>query len=66
MMLLSSTGGRNPLLALAVSAGAVLVFIFGFMAWQTPSKMPFTRPPPPHLSETYVHPVLAPLRWMAG
>ena len=53
MMLLSSAGGRSPLLALAVSAGAMLVFIFGFMAWQSPSKIPFTKPAP-HLSETYV------------
>jgi hypothetical protein len=61
MMLLSSAGGRNPLFALAVSAGAVLVFIFGFMAWQSPSKMPFTRPTPPHMLETYVYPAAPPL-----
>jgi hypothetical protein len=54
MMLLSAAGGRNPLFALAVSAGAVIVFIFGIMAWQSPSKMPFARPLPPHMSETYV------------
>jgi hypothetical protein len=53
MMLLSAAGGRNPLFALAVSAGAVIVFIFGIMAWQSPSNMPF-RSNPPHMSETYV------------
>jgi hypothetical protein len=41
MMMLPSVGGRSPLLSLAVSAGAVLVFIFGFMAWQSPSRIPF-------------------------
>ncbi|OAK96613.1 hypothetical protein IQ06DRAFT_229427 [Phaeosphaeriaceae sp. SRC1lsM3a] len=59
MMLLSSAGGRSPLLALAVSAGAMLVFVFGFMAWQSPSKIPFTRPAP-HLSETPIHAEKAP------
>jgi hypothetical protein len=24
------------------------------MAWQSPSKIPFARPNPPHMSETYV------------
>ncbi|KAF2847463.1 hypothetical protein T440DRAFT_403328 [Plenodomus tracheiphilus IPT5] len=41
MMLPSSIGGRSPLFALSVSAGAVLVFIFAFMAWQSPSRMSF-------------------------
>ncbi|KAH8711936.1 hypothetical protein GQ44DRAFT_742765 [Phaeosphaeriaceae sp. PMI808] len=42
MKLASAAGGRSPLFALAVSAGAVLVFIFGFMAWQSPSRIPFS------------------------
>lgn len=60
MMMLSSAGGRSPLFMLAVSAGCVLVFIFGFMAWQSPSRIPF-----PHGShvDTYV---LDPLRAVAG
>jgi hypothetical protein len=53
MVLLSVAGGRSPLFTLAVSAGAMIVFIFGFMAWQSPSRIPFTRQPP-HMSETYV------------
>ncbi|KAF2641125.1 hypothetical protein P280DRAFT_489572 [Massarina eburnea CBS 473.64] len=32
---------RSPLFALAVSAGFVLVFVFGFLAWQSPPRMPF-------------------------
>jgi hypothetical protein len=39
--MLPSIGGRNPLLALSVSAGCVLVFIFAFMAWQSPPRMTF-------------------------
>jgi hypothetical protein len=64
MMLLSAAGGRNPLFALAVSAGAVIVFIFGIMAWQSPS-MPFTSNPP-HMSETYVAPPTSSPRGLAG
>lgn len=41
MMLPSSIGGRSPLFALSMSAGAVLIFIFAFMAWQSPSRMSF-------------------------
>jgi hypothetical protein len=51
--MLPSTGGRSPLFALAVSAGAVLVFIFGFMAWQSPSRIPFAHKGTSHV-ETYV------------
>ncbi|KAH6865438.1 hypothetical protein J4E91_004929 [Alternaria rosae] len=40
-MMLPSTGGRSPLLALSVSAGCVLVFIFAFMAWQSPPRVTF-------------------------
>lgn len=40
-MMLPSTAGRSPMFALACSAGAVLLFIFGFMAWSTPERIPF-------------------------
>ncbi|KAF2734417.1 hypothetical protein EJ04DRAFT_437140 [Polyplosphaeria fusca] len=43
--MLSSAGARSPLFALAVTAGIVLIFIFGFLTWQTPVKLPF-----PHTS----------------
>lgn len=39
--MLPSTAGRSPMFALACSAGAVLLFIFGFMAWSTPERIPF-------------------------
>lgn len=55
-MMISAAAGRSPLLALAVSAGAVLVFIFGFTAWQSPSRIPFAGGRASHY-ETYVHPV---------
>ncbi|CAI6331774.1 unnamed protein product [Periconia digitata] len=32
---------RSPLFALAVSAGCVLLFTFGFLAWQSPPRMSF-------------------------
>jgi hypothetical protein len=41
MMMLPSAGARSPLFALSVSAGCVLVFIFGFLAWQSPPRMSF-------------------------
>jgi hypothetical protein len=49
MMMPSTIGGRSPLFALSLSAGVVLVFLFGFMAWQTPPKMTF-----PHGEQTHV------------
>lgn len=52
MMMPSTIGGRSPLFALSVSAGFVLVFIFGLMAWQSPSRMSF---PHSHV-DLYVHP----------
>jgi len=54
--MLPSAGGRSPLFTLAVSAGAVLVFLFGFMAWQTPSRIPFSHGGSPRV-ETYVYPI---------
>lgn len=55
-MMLPSTGARSPMFALACSAGFVLIFIFGFMAWSNPERIPF-----PHSSgsthvEMYVLP----------
>lgn len=38
--MLPGLGTRSPLFALAVSAGFVLVFIFGFLAWQSPPQIP--------------------------
>lgn len=40
MLKISSVAGRSPLFALSVSAGAVIIFLFGFMAWQSPSRIP--------------------------
>lgn len=41
-MMLPPTSTRSPLFALAVSAGFVLIFTFGFLAWQSPPRMTFT------------------------
>ncbi|KAF2439390.1 hypothetical protein P171DRAFT_369640 [Karstenula rhodostoma CBS 690.94] len=38
--MLPTTGPRGPLFGLAVSAGLVLLFVFGFLAWQSPPQMP--------------------------
>ncbi|KAF2269675.1 hypothetical protein CC78DRAFT_539615 [Lojkania enalia] len=46
--MLPSAGARSPLFALAITAGFVLIFIFGFLAWQRPERIPF-----PH-SSTHV------------
>ncbi|KZM27434.1 uncharacterized protein EKO05_0010722 [Ascochyta rabiei] len=40
-MMLPSTGARSPMFALACSAGFVLVFVFGFLAWSSPERIPF-------------------------
>ena len=40
-MMLPSTGARSPLFALAVTAGFVLIFVFGFLAWQSPPRISF-------------------------
>jgi hypothetical protein len=45
-----------------MSAGFVLVFIFGFMAWQTPTKMTFPHGEQTHI-DTYVGPVWSELGW---
>lgn len=37
--MIPSIGGRSPLFTLTVSAGAVLVFIFAFVAWQSPTRV---------------------------
>jgi hypothetical protein len=57
MMMLPSAGGRSQLFTLAVSAGAVIVFIFGLMAWQSPSRLPqpFSHKGPSRVNETYVY-----------
>ena len=39
-MMLPAAGARSPLFALAVTAGFVLIFIFGFLAWQSPPRLP--------------------------
>ncbi|KAF2472591.1 uncharacterized protein BDR25DRAFT_220233 [Lindgomyces ingoldianus] len=39
--MLSPKGSRSPLLALSVTAGFILIFAFGFLAWQTPPRIPF-------------------------
>ncbi|KAJ4298930.1 hypothetical protein N0V90_004173 [Kalmusia sp. IMI 367209] len=38
--MLPTTGPRGPLFGLAVSAGFVLIFVLGFLAWQSPPRMP--------------------------
>lgn len=40
-MMLPSVGGRSPLFTLSVSAACVLVFMFAFLAWQSPPRMVF-------------------------
>jgi len=35
-------GARSPLLTVAVAAGTVLIFIFGFWAWHSPSSLTFS------------------------
>ena len=40
-MMLPSTGARSPMFMLACTAGFALIFIFGFMAWSAPDRMPF-------------------------
>ncbi|KAJ4992411.1 hypothetical protein SVAN01_02120 [Stagonosporopsis vannaccii] len=42
-MMLPSTGARGPMFTLACSAGVVLIFIFGFMTWSAPERIPFPR-----------------------
>lgn len=37
--MIPSIGGRSPLFTLSVSAGAVMLFIFAFMAWQSPTRV---------------------------
>ena len=39
-------GGRSPLFTLSVSAGCVLVFVFAFMAWQSPPHYTFSHSSP--------------------
>ncbi|KAF2009432.1 hypothetical protein BU24DRAFT_414763 [Aaosphaeria arxii CBS 175.79] len=39
--MLPITGARSPFFALAACAGFVIVFIFGVLAWRSPSKIPF-------------------------
>lgn len=38
--MLPATGPRGRMLGLAASIGFLLVFIFAFLTWQTPSRMP--------------------------
>jgi hypothetical protein len=46
-MMLPSTSARSPLFALALTASAALIFIFGIVAWQRPSPVSF----PPSVRE---------------
>jgi hypothetical protein len=43
-MMVPAMRARSPLFALGVSAGFVLIFVFGFLAWQSPPRMPNTFP----------------------
>lgn len=64
-MMLPTTSARSPLFALAVSAGFALVFIFGFLAWQSPPSISFPKGTGSSASsahcEAYVVPPVA--RW---
>ncbi|KAF2194004.1 hypothetical protein K469DRAFT_727456 [Zopfia rhizophila CBS 207.26] len=41
--MLPSPGSRSPLLHLAVITSCILIFIFGFLAWQSPPRVPIPR-----------------------
>jgi len=43
-MMLPSTSARSPLFALALTASAALIFIFGLVAWQRPPPVSFAAP----------------------
>ncbi|KAF1995337.1 hypothetical protein P154DRAFT_538830 [Amniculicola lignicola CBS 123094] len=51
-MLPSTAGTRSPLFALAATAAFVLVFIFGFLAWQSPAKLSFPTTGSTHVEMT--------------
>ncbi|KAF2650563.1 hypothetical protein K491DRAFT_638937, partial [Lophiostoma macrostomum CBS 122681] len=51
--MLPSTGARSPLFLLAASAGCILIFVFGFLAWQSPSRVPFPR------GSTHLHRIMS-------
>jgi hypothetical protein len=39
--MLPSLGARTPIITIAAAAGFVLIFIFGFLAWQSPTRLSF-------------------------
>jgi hypothetical protein len=39
--MLPALGARSPLFTIAAAAGFVLIFIFGFLAWQSPARLSF-------------------------